>query len=380
MNIFLASLTTFFVGFFTLPILIKGLKKMHLLDQPGGRKIHKGQIPSMGGLAFVPVILVSGLIWFDSGDLQILRYILASLTLIFFVGLRDDMVNLNPYQKLLGQIVAAVIVVVFAEVRLTGFYGFLGIYEFPVWFSYLISVFSIVALTNAFNLIDGLDGLAGSIAAVVLSFFAWWFINAGYMAHGMLSAMLASAVAAFLVFNWHPAKIFMGDTGSLSLGFALSSFTLLFIDINGTVTDDPGYFHFKAPLAMGILLMIVPIYDTIRVFYRRLRAGKSPFSPDKSHVHHYLLRMGLSHSTVTLILSSVLVFFLVLGFIGSNYSDHLMIPIVVVTALSFGWRLDYIVVDKIRNKVKNSPIRFNQGKASGLEKIKRDHYFELHDN
>ena len=159
MVIFLAVSTAFLVGFLLTPIVILLLKKMELVDSPGGRKIHNGFVPSMGGIAFVLATFISVLAWLDSQMIMEIRFLLAAFGLMFFVGLRDDMVNMSALQKLAGQFISAYLVVVMADIRLTGLYGFFGIYELPLWISYGISFFTILVLTNSFNLIDGLDGL-----------------------------------------------------------------------------------------------------------------------------------------------------------------------------------------------------------------------------
>lgn len=354
MIIFLAVVTAFLVGFLLTPIIIMILKKMQLMDTPGGRKIHNGFIPSMGGIGFVTATFLSVLSWLDSSNIVEIRFLLAAFGLMFFVGLRDDMVNMSALQKLAGQFIAAYLVVVMADIRLTGLYGFFGIYELPLYVSYFISIFTILALTNSFNLIDGLDGLAGSISLVTFMFLGWWFLEAGLESYATFAFILVGAVASFLVFNWHPAKIFMGDTGSLSLGFALAVLTILFIDRNGTMQDFEGW-KFNAPIATGIALLIIPIYDTTRIFIKRIMKGKSPMAPDKSHVHHFLLRMGMRHDEVTLTLVFVKLAFIGLIFIGSSWSEYVLLPTVVLTAVILGINLDNLTLKKVKKNNRKSP-------------------------
>lgn len=354
MIIFLAVVTAFLVGFLLTPIIIMILKKMQLMDTPGGRKIHNGFIPSMGGIGFVTATFLSVLSWLDSSNIVEIRFLLAAFGLMFFVGLRDDMVNMSALQKLAGQFIAAYLVVVMADIRLTGFYGFFGIYEIPLYVSYFISIFTILALTNSFNLIDGLDGLAGSISLVTFMFLGWWFMEAGLESYATFAFILVGAVASFLVYNWHPAKIFMGDTGSLSLGFALAVLTILFIDRNGTMQDFEGW-KFNAPIATGVALLIIPIYDTTRIFIKRIMKGKSPMAPDKSHVHHFLLRMGMRHDEVTLTLVFVKLAFIGLIFLGSGWSEYILLPTVVLTAVILGINLDALTLKKVKKNNRKSP-------------------------
>lgn len=354
MVIFLAVSTAFLIGFLLTPIVILVLNKMELMDSPGGRKIHNGFIPSMGGIAFVIATFIAVLSWLDAQYIMEIRFLLAAFGLMFFVGLRDDMVNMSALQKLAGQFIAAYLVVVMADIRFTSLYGFMGIYDLPLWISYGISFFTILVLTNSFNLIDGLDGLAGSISLVTFLFLGWWFYEAELMSYAFFALILVGAVLSFLVYNWHPAKIFMGDTGSLSLGFALAVLTVLFIDKNGTMASFEGW-KFNAPIASGVALLIIPIYDTSRIFIKRTLKGKSPMAPDKSHVHHFLLRMGMRHDQVTLSLVFIKCCFISLIFLGSGLSDYVLLPIVMLGAIALGYKLDALTLKRVKKINRNTP-------------------------
>lgn len=372
MNILFSILTAFFLGFLSMPILIYGFQKLKLVDEPGGRKIHSNATPSMGGIVIVLSILITSLVWLNHSDLFEIRYMLASLALMFFVGLRDDLVVLSPIQKLLGQFVASLLVVVMADIRISGLYGFLGIYELPILLSYLLSIIVLIALTNSFNLIDGLDGLAGTMSLLTFVFLGWWFHSIGFESYGLYSLIVGASVLSFLIFNWYPAKIFMGDTGSLSLGFVLAVLTILFIDSNGKLPETSPW-KFNAPIASGIAIMIVPIYDTIRVFARRIRRRKSPFLPDKSHVHHFLARTGLTHDKVVFTLGGIKIFFIGIIFLGAEFSDYIMLPIVIFMAVSLGYRLDAYTLKKLKQNYRKSPPILN-GKN-----IKANHKTKLKD-
>ena len=351
---FLAIFTAFLIGFLITPVLILVLKRLNLIDAPGGRKIHSGFIPSMGGISFVVGAIISVLAWFSMNQLVEIRFLLTAFGLMFMLGLRDDMVDISAWQKIGGQLIAASIVVVFGDIRFTSMYGFLGIYEIPDAVSYGISIFTIIALTNSFNLIDGLDGLAGSVSVVTFLFLGWWFMQAGMVSYSMFAFILVGGVLSFLVFNWHPAKIFMGDTGSLSLGFALSVMTILFVDRNGTMNEYEGW-KFSAPIASGIALLIIPIYDTCRIFTKRTLKGKSPLAADKSHIHHFMMRMGLRHDQVTITIVLINSFFIGMMFIGSNLNDHLLVPIIAVMAVILGLRLDVITLSRVKKIHRETP-------------------------
>lgn len=349
-----ATLTAFSVGFLVTPILILFLKKFKIGDHPGGRKIHKEFIPSMGGISFVVASTVTLAIWGWQFPIPDIRYILGAILLMFIVGLRDDLVELKASRKLLGQLVAVLLVVVVADVRIRGFHGFLGIGEFNDTVSYLFSGFVLLALTNGFNLIDGLDGLAGTIAAISLSCLGGWFLLQGVESYALISFVFLGGVIAFLAFNWHPAKLFMGDTGSLTLGFTLGTLIIGFIEINEGLPLG-SFMKFESTFAAAVALMMFPLYDMGRVFTRRISQGKKPMSPDKSHVHHFLMRIGLKHNQVAILLGGLQLGIIILVFFMKDFSDNLVLPVIVGISIVLGYRLDTVTVHFIKKKVAQQP-------------------------
>lgn len=327
---------------------------MKIGDIPGGRKIHTKFIPSMGGIGIVSAAAVALAIWAWQFPVPDMRYLLGAITIMFIVGLRDDMVELKATHKLMGQLIAVILVVIVADVRIRHLHGFLGVGELNLYFSYAFSAFTLLALTNAFNLIDGLDGLAGTMGVIVLSCLGIWFYVQGLESYALLSFVFIGGILSFLVFNWHPAKIFMGDTGSLTLGFVIGTLIIAFMDINGALPAD-AVFKFTPTYAAGIALMMFPLYDMGRVFTRRLAQGKGPMTPDKSHVHHFLMRMGLKHNYVTLILAGIQLFLVLLVFALRDFSDHLVIPIIGGVAITLGYRLDKITLKYVKKKVTKQP-------------------------
>jgi UDP-GlcNAc:undecaprenyl-phosphate/decaprenyl-phosphate GlcNAc-1-phosphate transferase len=362
---------SFLMAFLVIPLVIRVLHKMELSVQPGGRKIHTASVPAMGGIGILGAAFFTILIGFEMEVLIQVRYLLAAAMLMFFVGLRDDVVDLTAIQKLGGQLVASFMVVVMGDIRFTSLFGFFGVTELPLVVSYLMTFFTIIVLTNAFNLIDGLDGLAGTISVLTFSFLGWWFYQASLPAYAMFSLVMVGAVGGFLVYNWHPAKIFMGDTGSLSLGFVLSVLTILFIDTNGKLLGDIDMITFNAPIATGIALLIVPVYDTARIFTKRILAGKSPMSPDKSHVHHFLLRMGLRHDQVTLVLASIKMMFIGLLFLGSSFNDYVMLPVVIGTSVLLGLWMDFTVLNKVKKETRKKPRVLQKAAMNSMNESKK---------
>ncbi|MBS4072728.1 MAG: undecaprenyl/decaprenyl-phosphate alpha-N-acetylglucosaminyl 1-phosphate transferase [Algoriphagus sp.] len=354
MNFLLATLTSFSVGFLLTPIVISVLKKAKIGDSPGGRKIHKRFTPSMGGIAFMSATYIALAIWGWQYPLPDIRFLLGAIALMFFVGFRDDMVELKAKHKILGQLVAVLLVIVAGDIRIKEFHGFLGIDQLPLLVSYGFSAFVLLALTNAFNLIDGLDGLAGTVAVISLSLLGGWFYIQGLESLAVLSFTLLGGVLSFLVFNWHPAKIFMGDTGSLALGFSLGSLIIAFMEYNSSLAEGT-FLKFEPSFTIGIVLMIYPLYDMARVFTKRLSKGKHPMSADKSHVHHFLMRSGLKHNEVALLLGFVQLVLIGLVISLGSYTDNLVLPILSAVVLLLGSRLDVLTIKSIRRKVNNSP-------------------------
>jgi UDP-GlcNAc:undecaprenyl-phosphate/decaprenyl-phosphate GlcNAc-1-phosphate transferase len=354
MNFLLATLTSFSVGFLLTPIVISVLRKAKIGDTPGGRKIHKKFTPSMGGIAFMLATYVALAIWGWQYPLPDIRYLLGAIALMFFVGFRDDMVELNAKHKILGQLISVILVVVVSDIRIKEFHGFLGIGELPLLVSYVFSSFVLLALTNAFNLVDGLDGLAGTIAIISLSLLSAWFYVQGLESYALLSFTLLGGILSFMVFNWHPAKIFMGDTGSLALGFSIGSLILAFMEYNSALPAGAA-FKIEPSFTMGIVLLIYPLYDMARVFTRRISKGKHPMSADKSHVHHFLLRSGLKHNQVAMLLGliQVVLIGLVLGM--GNYSDNIVLPLLSAIVLLMGSRLDKITVKSLKRRIHREP-------------------------
>jgi UDP-N-acetylmuramyl pentapeptide phosphotransferase/UDP-N-acetylglucosamine-1-phosphate transferase len=308
----------------------------------------------MGGIGFVVSTFIALGIWGWQFPLPDIRYLLGAIALMFIVGLRDDMVELKAKHKLMGQLVAVILVVVAGDIRIKEFHGFMGIEELPLLISYAFTAFVLLALTNAFNLIDGLDGLAGTIGTIVLTLLGGWFYIQGLQSLAVLSFSLVGGVLAFMIYNWHPAKIFMGDTGSLALGFSLGSLVVAFMEYNAALPQGT-FLKLEPSFTAGIVLMIYPLYDMARVFARRISKGQHPMTADKSHVHHFLLRMGLKHNEVALTLGSIQVVLILFVFFLGDYSDNFVLPILSAIVLALGFGLDSVTVNLVKKKVHSAP-------------------------
>jgi len=341
------AITAFIIAFLIFPVIIKYAIQQKLLDTPGRRKIHTKETPSLGGIGLFAGFLVAVFVWLDFNSWSEIKYRLSALGLIFFLGVRDDLVPLKAIYKLIGQIIAALIIVHLADIRLHSLYGLFGSHhEFPLWLSYGLSVFTLIIIINSFNLIDGLDGLAGTIASISLLFFGLWFFYTGNLMFSMLAFAMLGGLVAFLIYNWEPADIFMGDTGALLLGLLLGTMAINFIDTNYHLSeDDP--FKFGASVTAGICIIIIPLIDTARIIILRLLKGQSPLNPDKSHIHHALVRMGLGHSRSVIVLGLAHVSFLTILLVFQDAPDKYLLPGIVVYAIGLSILLDRLITRRL---------------------------------
>ena len=346
---FLLGGTAFLITFLIFPVFIKVFRKRNFFDTPGGRKIHTVQTPSMGGLPIFIGFAISLLIWMPFEQLREIKYVISALTIMFIIGFRDDLINLRAFQKLFGQIAAMLIIVAVCDIRLMSLYGLFGVYEIPVALSYVLSAFTIIVITNAYNLIDGVDGLAGSVGIICSLFFGVWFYLVEANAYAFLSFAILGGLLAFLQFNWAPSKVFMGDTGSLMIGFFLSIVTIKFIDLNYSL-QAAHPFRFDAFIGPAVAVLIVPLYDTLRVFIKRMLRGKSPMHPDRTHLHHILLRLGCNHAQTTGILATVNVIFVLLALVLKSFPDMVVLPALIITALTLGTITELIFKSMIEKR------------------------------
>lgn len=307
-DIILSFITAFVLVYMAIPSIINIAKVKQLYDIPDARKSHIEVVPTLGGVAIFAGVIFSIILWtpFDVfGDLQ---YILCAFIIIFLIGAKDDILPMSPFRKLLGQLLACFILVFKAQVRLTSLYGIFGVDELPVVVSIILSMFTILVIINAFNLIDGINGLSGSLGTLISLSLGTWFFLIDRTELAIIGYSLAGATIAFLKYNITPARIFMGDTGSMLIGIVSAILAIEFIEIHTEIQSSPYAFTAVPAVAFGIL--ILPLFDTLRVFIVRIYRGKSPLQPDRSHIHHLLLDSGLSHMQATIILVAVNLLFI----------------------------------------------------------------------
>lgn len=322
-NLILVFFVSFFVAYVSIPVIIRISSIKKLVDVPDSRKIHKTPVPSLGGIGIFAGFILALLIFVPYKASAGMQYYIAAAFLIFLIGLKDDVLVISPLKKFVGQLVVAFIVVNLAGLRLVSMHGIFGINDLPYAASLALTYFAIIVIINAYNLIDGVDGLAGSLGVISSLIFGVYFYFAKDTLFAMMGLSLVGGLAAFLVFNITPAKIFMGDTGSMLVGLINAVLVLHFI----RVADTPGAVVpvVSAPL-IGLAILIVPLFDTLRVFTVRVfLQRRSPFSADKNHIHHILLDCGLSHSAVTLTLAIYSLVLIAASFLLKGVGNHMLL-------------------------------------------------------
>jgi len=334
----IASFVLAFVRcYVSMPSIIRIAKRSGIVDIPSKRKAHSTSTPRFGGVGiFVSAVLIT-LLLIPANEIQQIRFVLAALAIIFLVGARDDLDPLRPLAKLLGQLCGVALLIFFANIRLTSFYGLFGIYELPEVASILITATLFIYLINSFNLIDGIDALCASTSIFILSISGIWFFMVDDFAFALLALTTAGGTVAFLRYNISPSKIFMGDTGSLVLGTICSVLVIRFME-TAAGTDVIGTLA-VSNIAIGLL--VLPAFDTIRVFALRLWQGRSPFEPDKTHMHHLLLQTGLTHmqSTALLLIANIAFFGLSVQMHSADPTFFLIVAAVLAILFTVGIHL-----------------------------------------
>jgi UDP-GlcNAc:undecaprenyl-phosphate/decaprenyl-phosphate GlcNAc-1-phosphate transferase len=233
-----------------------------------------------------------------------------------------------------------------SDLQLSSLYGLFGIYELPQVVSYLLTIFTIIAITNSFNLIDGLDGLAATIASVGLFCFGVWFFLIDDFIFATICFTMLGAIFAFLIFNWEPSEVFMGDTGALVIGMTLAILAIHFINTNYALPPDAPY-KFNASIATAACFIMIPLVDTSRIIILRLLKRQSPFKPDKSHIHHAIMRLGKSHSQTTLILGAAQICYAIIAIVFNDSSEAVLLTGIILMSMFLSVFLDRLILKKL---------------------------------
>lgn len=322
---YLIGLISFILGWIGMPIVLRIAKAKGFVVRPNKRMSHTGEVPNIGGLNIYFSFMLTYMI-FEFNQMGNNQFFLIGLLAIMAVGFIDDVLVLTPLSKLFGETLAGIALIGFADLRITHLHGLFGIEQIGIIPSYLISLFILIAIINAVNLIDGIDGLASGLGILYCLFFAIYYGLAGDTTWSILGICMIGALAVFFIYNvfGHRGKIFMGDSGSLLLGYLLTAFVFHLCEVNA-YHEVPEWLHMSAAPAVAICVLTVPLFDTIRVSITRIKNHRSPFQPDKNHIHHLVLRTGRNHLQTTCILLGVSILFVGLAILGRNWNIWLLL-------------------------------------------------------
>lgn len=358
-DVLLSVIIAFTITYFAIPAIITVAERKKLFDVPDERKIHQLPIPSLGGLGIFAGLLISCMVFIPFQSAPEIQYFFAAAIVIFFLGIKDDILIISPIKKFIGQVLAAFLIIYFGGLQITNMQGVLGIYELPEMFSLLLSYFTILVIINSFNLIDGIDGLAACLGILATITFGIFFIQTNQLAYAILAFATAGSILAFLIFNFYPAKIFMGDTGSLLIGLVSAALVIKFLSVSNTVLSPiPAI---SAP-AIAFSILMIPLMDTLRVFAIRIINRRSPFSPDRNHLHHILLDRGMSHPAIALTLTGCNLAVVGLTYLFRNAGSTILIIAIVALYFSVTGVL-YFTRRKSRWFV--APVKSSDGKPKG---------------
>ncbi len=340
MNLPLVIITSFLVTLTLIPVVIRVFKSINVLDKPDSRKIHSIETPSLGGIAMFVGLILALLFSVPFLELANEKFFLAGIILIFLLGVRDDLSSLQANHKLIVQLFAACLVVFLMDIKISGLNGLFGVNSFGWYFDEIFTIIVIAIMTNAFNLIDGIDGLAGSIGLLISIIFCFLFTYVGDQFSAVIALGISGATLAFLIYNWYPSKVFMGDTGSMMLGFILTVLFIRFLSIPADITGQ------VSPVALVLSLFVLPTYDTLRVFMIRFFTGKHPLSPDRNHIHHVMLKLGFNHGQATILLVAYNLLFFITTFLLQSMGELWLILGMSLITVSIGIMLDRKVIKR----------------------------------
>ena len=341
-NPLLSLILSFLVSYFTVPKIILLADKYRLSVTEGKRSSHTGATPIFGGVGIFLGVLAS---LFFFGNIAGTNFVIFSITIVFFIGLIDDLLGLSPYKKLLGQIIATLVIIYFKELSIDSFHGVLGVRDLSQLASVSFTIFVFIVIINGVNLIDGIDGLAGGFGIISACFFGITAYIMGQMDMAILAFSLVGALFGFIRYNIHPAKIFMGDTGSLLIGMILSILAISLVDHG--ITIESKNFPNKGPL-LAIVFLALPLFDSLRVFIVRVTNRKNPLHAGKGHIHHALLRLGLGHHKTSILLYLVSIILIILSF----FMVPLDVNVSILTLSVISFSLLYIPFYLIKRKKK----------------------------
>jgi len=334
-----------------IPSIIFTAIKYRLFDNSDGhRKSHRIHISRLGGVAIFCSFTITILLFATTVNYQQANFLITSCIILFGLGLKDDLYGVGPSTKFLLQLIVAIILVVLGGFKLTSLYGVFYVWEVNAIWGGLFSVIVIIFVNNAFNLIDGVDGLAGTLGAIATLSFGIFFAIANALPYAFIAFAMFGAVAGFLIFNYSPAKIFMGDTGALIIGLVCVILAIKFIELNKIGSLPKPYFYSAPSIAVAVLL--VPIFDSLRIFIIRILHKSSPFKGDRNHIHHRLQRLGFKSNKIVMILGGFNVAMIFFAVELQRVGNFTLITLLISICIVMNAAITYAIGKKTNKKYK----------------------------
>lgn len=298
----LATAVSAVISLYAVKKIIFIARERKIFDVPDNvRKIHGEEIPSLGGIG-VFVGYIATIPYFIQHAGTGWEVIITSTVILFFTGIYDDLMNMRPSKKLLAQFIAAFLTVKFADMRIVSLYGCMGIDTLPYWVSVGLTTFCCTFFINVFNFIDGIDGLAGMLAVLYCGVLGLLFIQTGHSMEACISFSLLGATIGLLYYNYSPARIYMGDTGSMLSGFTIFILSIFYVRFMWTT---PIVLKASSAFMLAVAILFYPVFDALRVFILRAKNGISPLKADRRHLHYYLLDSGMSHAATAWLITGI---------------------------------------------------------------------------
>lgn len=354
-KLFLGFLSAFLICYFSVPAIVKISLKKNLMDEPGIRSSHLRKIPNLGGVAiFYSIAICASIFAYELFDQY--KFLFASLIILLYIGVMDDVVVMRAYKKLVAQIIVSILIVVGSDVRIRSLFGLFGVGDLNYIVSVLFSIFTFIILINAFNLIDGIDGLAGSYTVLSSLIFGVSYYTLGEEHYSLVifSGVIIGAVMGFLRYNlsnYRIEKIFMGDTGSMILGFLLAFMAISFIDVFIAKENSIVIYHLDSAPVIAVAILILPIIDTLNVIIVRLIRRQSVLVADRNHIHHRLLDLGLTHKRATLYILLCYILSISVVYVLRHLENNLLLILVLI--MGFIGAYLPLLISRIKKNKKN---------------------------
>jgi UDP-N-acetylmuramyl pentapeptide phosphotransferase/UDP-N-acetylglucosamine-1-phosphate transferase len=332
----LTFIGSFLATSYFIPKIIWIVNSHDLIDHPDHRSAHKTSTPTMAGVAFFCTFILA-VFFIKQWDKDLISInLVASITVIFIIGLKDDLVMSTPKAKIIGEIVAISFILLCTCMQVNSLQGFLGIDTLPILVSYVLIALMILTIINSYNLLDGIDGLLSTVGILVFSVYSFIFFKLDLFFYFLLCLSLIGILLAYLRFNFSSSqKIFMGDTGSLIIGFCIGFFTLKFLSLDVSLIES-SFLLPENKVTIIAAILFIPLLDTIRVMGVRLLNKKSPFHPDRNHLHHILIDLKIPHYKASLLLGFINISIVIFTFyLSSKFNSFILLGLLFIIFLVF---------------------------------------------